>query len=104
MIVRLWRGVARHGMSDAYLAYFRETGLRDYRRTPGNRSVEVLHRHREDGVEWVILTTWDSMDAIRAFAGEDPERARYYPEDTTYFGELPEGAEHYELVLIEGGS
>jgi heme-degrading monooxygenase HmoA len=101
VIVRLWRGVARQEMSDAYLAYFHETGLRDYRGTPGNLRVEVLRRPREEGVEWVILTTWDSWDAIRAFAGENPERARYYPDDSNYFDELPERVEHYELVSEE---
>ena len=101
MIVRRWYGLAKREMSDAYLAYFRETGLRDYLATPGIRRIEVLTRSVEGGVEWVILTSWESWEAIRAFAGEHPERARYYPDDTTYFDVLPDLVEHYESVLVE---
>jgi heme-degrading monooxygenase HmoA len=101
VIVRFWRSVARAEMSDAYADYFRETGLRDYRATPGNRSVTVMTRPHPDGVEWLIATTWDSWDAIRAFAGDDPTRARFYPEDARYFVALDERVEHYELLLDE---
>jgi len=102
MIVRIWRGIAAADHSDAYLDYFRETGLREYRATAGNRSVRVLCRPVDLGIEWAIVTTWDSWDAIRAFAGPAPERAVYYPNDTEYFVELPEHVEHYELILAEG--
>lgn len=101
MIVRSWRGIAKREMSDAYMAYFRETGLRDYRATPGIRRIEVLLRPTDQGVEWMLLTTWDSWDAVRAFAGETPERARYYPNDTAYFDVLPELVEHYESALVD---
>ena len=101
MIVRRWHGIAKREMSDAYLAYFRETGLRDYRSTPGIRRIEVLLRPVDSGVEWVILTTWESMEAVRAFAGDAPELARYYPNDTAYFDVMPEFVEHYESVLDE---
>jgi heme-degrading monooxygenase HmoA len=101
MIVRLWRSVAKADMSDAYLDYFRSTGLRDYRATPGNRSVTVLRRPAPDGVEWLIVTSWDSWDAIRAFAGDDPNRARFYPDDARYFVSLDDRVEHYELLLDE---
>jgi len=101
MVVRMWRGVARREMSEAYLVYFRDTGLLDYRATPGNRSVQVLQRPRDNGIEWLIVTSWDSWDAIRAFAGENPERAVYYPDDARYFVEMPEGVEHYEVILDE---
>jgi heme-degrading monooxygenase HmoA len=101
LIVRLWRSVAKADMSDAYLEYFRATGLRDYRATPGNRSVTVLTRPVTNGVEWLIVTSWESWEAIRAFAGDDPSRARFYPDDARYFVALDERVEHYELLLDE---
>ena len=45
-----------------------------------------------------MLTLWDSMDAIRRFAGDEPERARYYPEDSEYLLELEPFVEHYEVA------
>ena len=99
MIVRVWRAVARAERSDAYLAYFGETGQREYLATPGFRGLRILRRPVPDGVEWVLMTTWESWDAIRAFAGPNPELAVYYPDDADYFVELPEHVEHYELLL-----
>ena len=97
----MWRSTARREMSDAYLGYFRETGLREYRATPGNRSVTVLQRPVNDGIEWLIVTTWDTWDAIRAFAGGEPDRAVFYPDDARYFVALDDRVEHYEVVLEE---
>ena len=54
-----------------------------------------------NGVEWLIVTSWESWDAVRAFAGDDPNRARFYPDDARYFVALDERVEHYELVLDE---
>jgi len=101
MIVRLWRGVARAEGHDAYLAYFKETGLRDYRAAPGNSGVQVLLRPHSQGVEWLIVTWWESIEAVRSFVGDDPELARYYPDDALYFDELPERVEHFDVALID---
>jgi len=51
-----------------------------------------------DRAEFVFVSLWESMDAIRAFAGPDLERARYYSEDEAYLVSLPEYVEHYEVV------
>jgi heme-degrading monooxygenase HmoA len=69
VIARRWRGWTRAEDADAYLAYIRETGLREYRDTPGNRGAWILRRDDGDRVEFVTLSFWDSMDAVRAFAG-----------------------------------
>jgi len=70
----------------------------DCRATPGNRGVEVLRRTVGDETHFVFISFWDSMDAIRAFAGDDVERARYYPEDRDYLLELEPGVTHYEVL------
>jgi heme-degrading monooxygenase HmoA len=84
--------------ADAYFSYLQRTGLPGYRATPGNRGVYVFRRV-EDGEALFLLTSlWDSMDAIRKFAGDDVERARYYPEDRDYLLELEPTVTHYEVL------
>jgi heme-degrading monooxygenase HmoA len=97
MIARIWRGSTRNEQADEYLVYLHETGLKDYRATPGNQGAWVLRRTVGDQTEFVTLTFWDSLDAVRAFAGDDYERAVYYPADTAFLLELLPTVEHYEL-------
>jgi heme-degrading monooxygenase HmoA len=88
--------------ADAYYAYLLSTGLMDYRETPGNLGVQVFRRREGDVVHYLLTTLWDSWDSIRSFAGEDVERARYYPEDTRYLLELEPTVAHFEV--LEPGS
>jgi heme-degrading monooxygenase HmoA len=97
MIVRRWVGVVPTGKADAYTAYLHQTGLGDYAATVGNRGVTLLTRAVEQGVEFTTLTFWGSMDAIRAFAGDRPELARYYPEDDEFLLWREEYVDHFEV-------
>jgi len=96
-ILREWRAEIRRDKRDEYVAYVRSTGIAGYRSTPGNLGAVVAVRDI-DGKrsEIVTLSWWSSWDAIRAFAGEDPGRARYYPEDDKYLLTRPETVHHYE--------
>jgi len=98
MIARIWRGRTAASRSDEYVSFLERTGLRDYRQTDGNRGVLLLRRVSHGVAEFTTLTLWDSMDAIRRFAGDQPERARYYPEDPEYLLEMPPLVEHYEVA------
>ena len=98
MIARTWRGSVRSPDADGYAAYMRKTGIPGYTATSGNRGVWMLRRQIErDRVEFVMFTLWDSMDAVRAFAGEDPERAVFYPEDDRFLVERDETVTHFEI-------
>ena len=99
MIARIWRGQTRPGMGKAYLSYLEQTGLKEYRATEGFKDVLVLTRDIGDGTEYVLITLWEDMEAIRRFAGPNPERAVYYPEDDRYFAEnqRAEHVQHYEV-------
>ena len=99
MIARIWRGTVRPEDADAYVAYVEQTGIRNYRETAGNISAHILRRDLEGQTEIVTLTFWESMDAIRAFAGDDPELARYYPEDDRYLIERPRNVEHFQVPV-----
>jgi heme-degrading monooxygenase HmoA len=98
MIARTWHGAVPAEKADAYHDYLLETGVPYYRRTPGNRGVYVFRRTEHDTAHFLLLTLWDSLDAIRAFAGDDVERARYYPEDEAYLLELEPTVTHYEVL------
>jgi heme-degrading monooxygenase HmoA len=97
VIARIWRGRTPAVRADEYVAYLEGTGLAEYRATDGNRGVLVLRREVDGIAEFTILTLWDSMDAIRRFAGDDPEQARYYPRDPEFLLEMPPLVEHHEI-------
>jgi heme-degrading monooxygenase HmoA len=97
MIARIWRGITLKEKADDYLAYLHETGLKDYAKTPGNRGVTVLRREQGEHCEIMLVSMWDSMDAVRAFAGENPERSVYYPEDDQYLLQMEPLVRHYEI-------
>jgi heme-degrading monooxygenase HmoA len=58
----------------------------------------VLRRVYDDEVEFLLITLWDSWNAIKAFAGEDYEKAVYYPEDEKFLLQLDPHVLHYEVL------
>ena len=58
----------------------------------------VLRHDEPDRTEFVFLSLWESMDVIRGFAGEEVERARYYPEDHDFLLSLEPTVRHYETT------
>src|SRR5690348_12476065 len=98
MIVRIWRGVTSAEKAEQYLEYLMETGVKDYHAVPGNRDVQVLRRTYEGKAEFLILSFWESFEAIRAFVGDDLERAVYYAKDKEFLLELEPKVTHYELA------
>ena len=95
-ILREWRAEIRRATSKAYVEYVRSTGIVEYRRTPGNLGAVVALRDiDETRSEIVTLSWWATLDAIRAFAGDPPDRARYFPEDNEYLLTRPDHVRHY---------
>jgi heme-degrading monooxygenase HmoA len=99
MIARTWRGWTSTGDADRYVEYLLDTGVREYRQTPGNRGVYMLRRVVGDRAEFLLLTLWDSMDAVRAFAGPDETVAVFYPEDDAFLVERERQADHFDVVV-----
>ena len=97
MIARLWKGAVRSGDGDTYAAYMSKTGVAGYAQTAGNRGVWMLRRDLEDRTEFVMFTLWDSLEAVKAFAGDDYETAVFYPEDDRFLIERDVTAAHYEV-------
>ena len=100
MIARIWRGSTASDRAHDYLGYLERTGLAEYRATPGNHGVQVLLREEEGGrTRFTLISYWESMDAIKAFAGDRPEVARFYPEDDDYLVERDLEAEHHRVAV-----
>lgn len=98
-ILRRWSARIRTEDEEAYVAYVQSTGGDDYAATPGNTGHQLLLRDNGDGTSTVTtLSWWESLDAIRGFAGDNPERARYYPEDDRFLLDRPEHVEHHRVV------
>lgn len=103
MIARIWKGAVRRIDGDAYAQYLRRTGIPGYRGTPGNISALMLRRDVEDACEFVMFTLWDSMESIRGFAGDDPERAVFYPEDDRFLIRRDLIVSHYDVEEASDG-
>jgi heme-degrading monooxygenase HmoA len=103
MIARIWKGRTLASKSDQYMDYMRVTGVRDLRATEGNRGVYVLRRVDGDQAEFTFISVWESLDAIKRFAGEEIDRAVYYPEDKDYLLALDPKVTHYEVLVAPDG-
>jgi heme-degrading monooxygenase HmoA len=99
MIARIWHGATPSSKCDRYLEYLNDTGIPDYRATEGNQGVYVLRRIEGDRAHFLLLSFWESLDAIQRFAGPDFEKARYYPEDEEFLLELEPKVSHYEVAV-----
>ena len=98
MIVRLWHGCVPGAKAAAYRQFLKDRAIPDYRRIAGNLDVKILERAEGDKTHFVTMTFWRDIAAIRAFAGEPVERAKYYPEDADFLLEFEPNVVHYEVV------
>lgn len=98
MIARTWRGAVRAADAEAYADYIRRTGLAAYAATPGNLGAWLMYRIEGDRAEVETISLWESMDAIHGFAGEDVERAVFYPEDDRYLVDRDLTAHHWVVA------
>jgi heme-degrading monooxygenase HmoA len=98
MIARIWRGVVRTDDAEEYARYIADTGFAEYGRTDGNQGAWMLRRDEDGRTEFLTLSMWESLDAVKAFAGDDHEAAVLYPEDEQYLIETDPRVKHYEVV------
>jgi hypothetical protein len=95
LIARIWKGSVRKHDRGAYAEYMQDTGVAGYAGTPGNRGVWMLSRDVGENTEFLMFTLWDSLDAVKAFAGEDYETAVFYPEDERFLVERDRTSSYY---------
>lgn len=97
MIMRLWRGWTRPEDRAAYADYIEQTGITEYRNTPGNRGAHLVSRIDGDRAEFLTISFWEDLESIEAFAGEDISRAVFYPEDDRYLVDREETVRHFDV-------
>jgi heme-degrading monooxygenase HmoA len=95
----MWRGRVRTEKAAEYAEIVERTGMAGYRRTPGNAGAQLLTRDLGNGsTEIVTLSWWAGIADVRAFAGEDIEVAKYYPEDDEYLIDRDATVAHFQVV------
>ena len=98
MISRNWRGIARQEEADNYVRHLQLHTFPALSRIPGFVSAEIMRRATSRGVEFLIVTTWQSIEAIRRFAGESIGVAVVPPEVQAMMVEFDFEVTHYEIV------
>jgi heme-degrading monooxygenase HmoA len=98
MIVRVWRASAERDRRDAYPEHFRRRVIPELRAVPGFLGADLLSRDTADGVAFTVLTRWASMEAIRRFAGDDPDQAVVDPEAAAVLRTFDRHVTHHDVV------
>jgi heme-degrading monooxygenase HmoA len=94
----MWHGRVPTSKANAYREFVNARAIPDYQSVDGNLSVHILERAEDDITHFITLTFWRDLDSIKAFAGDDVEKAKYYPEDDEYLLEFEPTVLHYEVV------
>jgi heme-degrading monooxygenase HmoA len=102
VIARTWKGWTRAEDAERYVDYMNETGVAGLAGTDGNRGVYILRRVEGARTEFIVVSLWESHDAIRGFAGDDIEQAVFYPEDDRFLVEREGTCTHYEVPVTHG--
>ena len=100
MIARVWHGVVPSDKAAAYGRYLVESdrGIEDYRKVPGNRGATLMRRGEGDRVHFLFISLWDSREAIAGYAGDDIDKAQYFPFDLECLIDPEPKVAHYEVV------
>lgn len=99
MIARVWRGWASPAYADVYQEHFNSAVLGHLRQIDGFRGARLWRREDHEEVEFVAVTTFESLEAVRAFAGDDYEQAVVEPEARRVLTRFDERCRHYELAV-----
>jgi heme-degrading monooxygenase HmoA len=102
MIERTWSArtdTRKAGL--AYAEYFQRVVLPELAAVPGYRGARLLQRDLRGGTEIVVISRWDSLDAIRGFAGDNIDHAVVHTEAAALFSDYDHSVRHFEVVREE---
>jgi heme-degrading monooxygenase HmoA len=100
-IARIWRGRTLASKADAYEAYLFASGISKVRATPGNLGVTILRRADGEQTEFLVISIWESIEAIQGFAGRDYDKAVILDRDREYLLEVEPNVRHYDVEKEE---
>jgi len=98
MIARVWSARAELDRAHLYAAHFTEAVLPRLTALRGCRGAYLLRRVDGDGVEFVVQTLWESMEAVSEFAGATPDLAVVDDEARAVLTSFDSGVKHYEVL------
>jgi heme-degrading monooxygenase HmoA len=98
LIARIWHGRTLLEKADAYSKFLNARAIPDYRSIPGNLAVHILRRDDGDTAHFYTFTLWESLEAIRQFAGSPIDLAKYYSEDQEFLLEFETHVTHCAVV------
>ena len=99
VIARIWHGKTKTEKADEYERYLREAGISKIKAIDGNKGVQLLRKTNGDMTEFMVISYWKSIDAIKKFAGEDYGKAYQLPRDAEFLVEPESLVQHYEVRL-----
>jgi heme-degrading monooxygenase HmoA len=99
LIARIWRGQTFAVRADDYAKYLYDEGVCAIARIPGNRGVQMLRRVDGDIADFHVLSYWESVEAIKRFAGDKYEEVHHLPDDPRYMIGAAPTVEHFEVVV-----
>ena len=99
LIARIWHGQTAAAKAAEYTSYLHEAGIKAIAAIPGNRGVQMVRRVSGGIADFQVLSYWDSLDAIRLFAGDDIEKVRHLPRDPEYMIGMEPVVRHFEVMV-----
>jgi heme-degrading monooxygenase HmoA len=99
LIARIWQGRTEAARAEEYTTYLYEAGIRKIAAIPGNRGVQMVRSVAGEFADFEVLSYWDSLDAIRRFAGDDIAKVRHLPRDPDYMVGMEPVVRHFEVIV-----
>ncbi len=103
MITRIWHGITKKEDNETYRQYVSDTGIKEYLETGGNLDTQIWQKDEDEITHIWTVTRWKDLDSIKKFAGEDFQKAKYYPEDKKYLLEFESNVDHYRTFTFSNG-
>ena len=102
MIARIWHGRTLTAKADEYERYLNASGVERMLKTDGNHGVEVLRKADGPRTDFIVISYWESVDAVKRFAGKDYQKAVILDRDREFLVEVEPNVLHYEVVRAAG--
>jgi heme-degrading monooxygenase HmoA len=103
MILRMWRGRSTVERADEYVRHATQKIFPSLLTIEGHRGAYLLRRTADDAIEFVVLTFWESMEAVRKCAGAEPDKAVVEAEARAALTSFDDSVTHFEIVHCPGG-
>ena len=97
MIAQIWHGKTSIEDYEVYSTFLQQVAVPDYQKTTGFKELSFLRNIKNNQGHFTLITYWEDYEVIKNFAGDDFEKAKYYPEDNNFLLEFEEYVRHYEV-------